>query len=107
MRVIVKNNYDEMSKEAAKIVAELVREKKNCVLGLATGSTPVGLYRELIRMHKEEGLDFSKVKTFNLDEYYGISPQHPQSYRYFMNENGSSSSWSLSLILHCKSVRGQ
>ncbi len=87
MRVIVKSNYEEMSEEAAKIVAELVREKGDCVLGLATGSTPVGLYHQLVRMHKEEGLDFSKVKTFNLDEYYGISPQHPQSYRYFMNEN--------------------
>ena len=87
MRVIVKSNYEEMSKEAAKIVADLVRKKPNCVLGLATGSTPVGLYQELVRMHKEEGLDFSQVTTFNLDEYYGLSPDHPQSYRYFMNEN--------------------
>lgn len=87
MRVIVKSSYEEMSKEAAKIVADLVRNKPDCVLGLATGSTPVGLYQELVRMHKEEGLDFSQVTTFNLDEYYGLSPDHPQSYRYFMNEN--------------------
>ncbi|MCM8784672.1 MAG: glucosamine-6-phosphate deaminase [Candidatus Omnitrophica bacterium] len=87
MRVIIKKNYEEMSKEAAKIVKDLIQKKENCVLGLATGSTPVGLYKELIRMHKEEGLDFSKVITFNLDEYYGLSPDHPQSYRYFMDIN--------------------
>lgn len=87
MLVIVKENYDEMSKEAAKIVAELVRKKPDCVLGLATGSTPLGLYKELIRLHKEEGLDFSKVTTFNLDEYVGLRPEHPQSYHYFMWEN--------------------
>lgn len=87
MRVIIVKDYDEMSRKAAKIVKELIIRKPDCVLGLATGSTPVGLYKELIRMHKEEGLDFSKVKTFNLDEYYGISPKHPQSYRYFMDVN--------------------
>lgn len=68
MLVIVKEDYDAMSKEAAKIVADRIRRKPNLVLGLATGSTPLGLYKELIRMHKEEGLDFSKVVTFNLDE---------------------------------------
>jgi len=87
MLVIVKEDYDEMSKEAAKIVAALVRKKPDCVLGLATGSTPIGLYKELIRMHKEEGLDFSKVTTFNLDEYVGLPPEHDQSYHYFMWEN--------------------
>jgi len=87
MRVIIVKNYEEMSKEAANIVKELVIKKPNCVLGLATGSTPVGLYKELVRMHKEEGLDFSKVITFNLDEYYGLSGDHPQSYRYFMDVN--------------------
>jgi glucosamine-6-phosphate deaminase len=84
MLVIVKEDYDAMSAEAAKIVATLVRRKPDCVLGLATGSTPLGLYRELIRMHKEEGLNFSKVTTFNLDEYVGIAPNHDQSYHYFM-----------------------
>lgn len=87
MLVIVKESYDEISKEAAKIVAARLRRKPNLVLGLATGSTPVGLYKELIRMHKEEGLDFSKVVTFNLDEYIGLPPHHDQSYRYFMDVN--------------------
>jgi glucosamine-6-phosphate deaminase len=76
-----------MSKEAAGMVADLIRRKPNCVLGFATGGTPLGLYKELIRMHKEEGLDFSKVTTFNLDEYVGLPPEHPQSYHFFMWEN--------------------
>ena len=87
MEVIVKDNYEDMSKLAAQMIADLVRRKPNCLLGLATGSTPVGTYKELIKMHKEEGLDFSKVTTFNLDEYVGLPPAHDQSYRYFMNEN--------------------
>ena len=87
MLVIIKKNYDEMSKEAANMVADLVRRKPNCVLGFATGGTPLGLYKELIRMHKEEGLDFSKITTFNLDEYVQLPPEHPQSYHYFMWEN--------------------
>ncbi|MBN1587563.1 MAG: glucosamine-6-phosphate deaminase [Candidatus Omnitrophica bacterium] len=86
MEVIVKSDYESMSKLAAEIIADVVRNKPNAVLGLATGSTPVGTYKELIRMHKEEGLDFSKVTTFNLDEYVGLPPEHDQSYRYFMNE---------------------
>ncbi len=76
-----------MSSAAAKLIASQLRNKPDSVLGLATGSTPLGTYRELARMHKEEGLDFSLVRTFNLDEYYGIGPDHPQSYHYFMNEN--------------------
>ena len=87
MEVIVKDNYDEMSKLAARLIANVVCEKPNCVLGLATGSTPVGTYKELIRLHKEEKLDFSRVVTFNLDEYIGLSPEHDQSYYYFMHEN--------------------
>lgn len=87
MLVIIKESYDEMSKEAAKIIADRIRRKPNLVLGLATGSTPIGLYKELIRMHKEEGLDFSKITTFNLDEYIGLPPSHPESYHYFMREN--------------------
>lgn len=86
MRVIIERNYDAMSRKAAEIVAEVMRAKPDCVLGLATGSTPIGLYKELIRMHKEEGLDFSRVRTFNLDEYYGLAPDHPQSYHYFMHQ---------------------
>lgn len=84
MLVIIKENYDEMSKEGAKRVASLIRKKPDCVLGFATGTTPVGMYKELIRMHKEEGLDFSKIVTFNLDEYVGLPPSHDQSYHYFM-----------------------
>jgi len=87
MLVIIKSNFDEMSKEAAKIVAQRIRKKPNLVLGLATGSTPLGLYKELIRMHQNEGLDFSKITTFNLDEYVGLPPSHDQSYHYFMHEN--------------------
>jgi len=87
MLVIVKEDYDEMSREAAQIIASRIRLKPNLVLGLATGSTPLGTYRELIRMHKEEGLDFSRLTTFNLDEYIGLSPSHDQSYHYFMWEN--------------------
>ena len=87
MEVIIKKNYDEMSKEAAKVVKKRILKKLNLVLGLATGSTPLGLYQELVRMHKEEDLSFKKVKTFNLDEYYGLDPDHLQSYRYFMNAN--------------------
>jgi glucosamine-6-phosphate deaminase len=87
MEVIVKDNYDEMSKLSAKLIADVVRQKPRCVLGLATGSTPVGTYQELIRLHQEEGLDFSQVVTFNLDEYIGLPPEHDQSYYYFMHEN--------------------
>lgn len=87
MRVIVEHTAANVALRAARIVADLVRRKPNCVLGLATGSTPLGMYAELIRMHREEGLDFSRVVTFNLDEYVGLEPAHPQSYRYFMNEH--------------------
>ena len=87
MRIIIKEDYEEMSKCAAEIIARQIKNKPNLVLGLATGSTPLGLYKELISMHKEEDLDFSHITTFNLDEYYGITPSHPQSYHYFMDEN--------------------
>ncbi len=87
MKVIIENNFELVGKEAARIIADTIKEKPNCVLGLATGSTPLSTYKELIRMHKEEGLDFSKVTTFNLDEYYKISRNDEQSYYYFMYEN--------------------
>jgi len=87
MEVVICADYEALSAAAAKVVAEVVGNKPNAVLGLATGSTPLGLYKELIRMHVEEGLDFSQVTTFNLDEYVGLSGEHEQSYRYFMNEN--------------------
>ena len=87
MWVIILKRYEEMSRKSAEIVADRLRRKPDLVLGLATGSTPLGMYKELIRMHKEEKLDFSKARTFNLDEYCGLSPDHPQSYHYFMWDN--------------------
>ncbi len=87
MNFIVCDNYDEMSKEAAKIVVSLMKEKEDTILGLATGSTPVGLYKELIKANKDGEISFKKVKTFNLDEYYPISKESDQSYYYFMNDN--------------------
>jgi glucosamine-6-phosphate deaminase len=87
MRVIVESSPDSVARTAAGFVAQLVRRKPTCVLGLATGSTPLGLYLELARLHREEGLDFSRVVTFNLDEYVGLGPLHPQSYRHFMEAN--------------------
>ncbi len=92
MDVLIRANYEQMSKTAANMIADLIRKKPNCVLGLATGGTPIGTYKELIRMHREEGLDFQEVRTFNLDEYLGIGrdldkpyPQD-QSYARFMYE---------------------
>ncbi len=87
MLVIIKEDAQQLSIEAAKHVSSLIRLKPDCILGFATGSTPLGLYKELIRMHTEEGLDFSKVVSFNLDEYVGLPPSHPESYHYFMWEN--------------------
>lgn len=87
MEVIIKSDYDDISQEAAATIAELLYHKPNAVLGLATGSTPLGLYKELIRLHKDEGLDFSKVITFNLDEYVGLPLSHDQSYHFFMWHN--------------------
>lgn len=87
MEVIIKQNAQEGSLAAAKIVAGLIRRKPDAVLGLATGGTPLLLYRELIRMHRKEGLDFSRVTTFNLDEYVGLPADHKQSYHHFMWEN--------------------
>jgi hypothetical protein len=80
MLVTVVENYEELSREGARRVADLVRKKPDCVLGFATGSTPLGMYAELIRMHKEGGLDFSKVVTFNLDAHSRNIPHriHPE-----------------------------
>ncbi len=92
MDIIVRDTYQEMSQYAAQVIARQIKSKPNCVLGLATGGTPIGTYQELIRMHRDEGLDFSQVTTFNLDEYLGIGmdlSQHyevDQSYARFMYE---------------------
>ncbi len=83
----IRSDYVTICREVALLIAQLVREKPNCVLGLATGSTPIGVYDELIRLHREESLDFSQVVTFNLDEYFPIAPDAPQSYRRFMREH--------------------
>lgn len=87
MKVIVTENYDEMSEKAFKIVKEVVVNNKNAVLGLATGSTPLGLYAEMIKDHKENGTSYKNVKTLNLDEYAGLDITSDQSYVYFMREN--------------------
>jgi glucosamine-6-phosphate deaminase len=89
--VVVAEEYDVIARQIARRIAEIVRAsgraRRRAVLGLATGSTPLGIYRELIRLHREEGLDFSQVVTFNLDEYYPMSPDSLHSYHRFMREN--------------------
>lgn len=87
MEIIIAPDYDQMSKASARIIAREIQRKHDLVLGLATGDTPVGTYQELVKLHKDEGLDFSKVKAFNLDEYVGLAPPHKNSYNYFMWEN--------------------
>lgn len=87
MKLIVCKDYEEASQEAAKIFEAQINAKPDSVLCLATGSTPLGLYRELARANQAGGVDFSDVKTVNLDEYWGLEPTHPQSYRYFMDTN--------------------
>ena len=87
MRVIVVKDKREMGERAADLVVAAMKRHHNPVLGLATGSTPLSLYEALIRRHKEQDLDFSTAISFNLDEYVGLSPEHDQSYRYFMNVN--------------------
>lgn len=87
MRIIETNSYEEMSALAAGIIGAQVLLKPNCVLGLATGSSPIGAYRELVKNYEKGLLDFSQVRTVNLDEYCGLDPKNPQSYRYFMEQN--------------------
>ncbi len=87
MRIIVTKDYESMSKRAANMVAAALKEKPNLVLGLATGGTPIGMYQVLIELYKAGQVDFCQMTTFNLDEYCGLSPEHPQSYHYYMNHN--------------------
>ena len=87
MEVIIEETYEQVSRLAAQLIARQLLRKPNSVLGLATGSTPTATYGELVRLHREEGLDFSQVVAFNLDEYLGLPPTHPQRYRYFMNKH--------------------
>ena len=86
MLVVLAADTAALDREAARIVAHRIREKPTITLGLASGSTPLGMYRELIRLHREEGLDLSAVTTFNLDEYLGLAPSHPRSFHRFMRE---------------------
>lgn len=87
MRIVIAKDYDELSKKAANLLASQITLKPNSVLGLATGSTPMGAYSELIRIYEEGDISFSEVVTFNLDEYYGLDKENAQSYYYFMMEN--------------------
>lgn len=87
MRIIRTENYEQMSRAAANLIAAQVLLKPDCVLGLATGSSPVGIYQQLIESYNKGNLDFSQVHTVNLDEYAGLEAGHPQSYAYFMREN--------------------
>ncbi len=86
MNIQIRSDYDAICGEVAQQIADLVRTKPDAVLGLATGGTPIGVYQELIRLHREDGLSFADVRTFNLDEYLPMAPDAPQSYRRFMQE---------------------
>ncbi len=84
MRIYREKDYDAMSRRAAAVIAAQVVSKPDCVLGLATGSSPVGTYKQLVQWYKQGDLSFAGVRSVNLDEYYGLAPDHDQSYRYFM-----------------------
>lgn len=84
MEIIIQPDSEQASQLAARIVARTVKEKPHAVLGFATGNTPLQLYRSLVRMHREQGLDFSGLTSFNLDEYVGIPPAHPSSFHSYM-----------------------
>ena len=86
MEVIIGSNAKSSSISAARVISRQIQENPRSVIGMATGSTPIRMYQELIRLHKEDGLDFSEVITFNLDEYVGLPKTHSQSYHFFMQE---------------------
>lgn len=87
MRIIKTKNYEEMSKRAADLIASVILLKPNCVLGLATGSSPIGTYQNLVKKYQAGELDFSEVRSVNLDEYKGLPKENEQSYYYFMHDN--------------------
>jgi glucosamine-6-phosphate deaminase len=87
MRLIIVNDYNEMSWKAASLIGSQIILKPDSILGLATGDTPIGMYKELIKLYNKKELDFEQVKSFNLDEYYGIEKNNSQSYYYFMMNN--------------------
>ncbi len=87
MKVIITENYEEMSKKAAEIIIDVVKNNPQAILGLATGSSPIGTYQNMIKDHVENGTSYKEVKTVNLDEYVGLTADHDQSYAYFMRTN--------------------
>ena len=87
MKVIIAENYDEMSKKASEILINIVKNNPNAILGLATGSSPIGTYQYMIKDHKENGTSYKNVSSVNLDEYVGLTADHDQSYAYFMRTN--------------------
>src|SRR5437868_881772 len=87
MLVVIHPDIEKASIQAAKIVADQIRRRPDSVLGLPTGNSPIAMYNELIRMHRDEGLDLSHVTTFNLDEYFGLAREHPQSFHRYIHEN--------------------
>lgn len=87
MEVIIKNNYEEVSEQAASYLLKIVKEKSDAILGLPTGSTPIGMYKNVVKQYESNSISFENVKTFNLDEYIGLDKTNNNSYYYFMNEN--------------------
>lgn len=87
MKLIIVENYEEASVEASKVMLEVVKNNPAANLGLATGSTPIRMYELMIEDHKENGTSYKDIKSFNLDEYFGLEASHPQSYHYFMNKH--------------------
>ena len=87
MKIYMTEDYQTMSRKAANILSAQIILKPNSVLGLATGSTPIGMYKQLVIWYEKGDLDFAQIKTVNLDEYVGLEPTHEQSYRYFMQNN--------------------
>lgn len=87
MQCMVVKDYDELSEQAAKIVIDVVKTNPRAVLGLATGTSPLGLYERMVADHEKNGTSYAEIKAINLDEYIGLGAEHPQSYAYFMREN--------------------
>ena len=87
MKIIITKDYEELSTKAAAVMLEVIKQNPKAILGLATGTTPLGLYSRMITDHRENGTDYSKIRTVNLDEYKGLPKTHEQSYAYFMKKN--------------------
>ena len=87
MEVVTVSSYEDLSLRAARIVCKAIGEKPDLVLGLPTGATPIGMYRQLVAAYEQEQVDFARVRTFNLDEYLGLAPEHPASYHAYMREH--------------------